>query len=165
MASWGAGDSRSWSLRVPGSFRGQVDSGPTPAPNRVAGPSNNARCQEQRLSGSCVTGTFPGRKPAFVPGVSGWGQAGALKRRGGTAVREVTCLHPGPRALRTPGRVTLDFSGYREPIGAIAGGDNCKPLATASTCPAAPGPDAPTGHHYRLPRLLHGGMRSLRFWL
>lgn len=97
---------------VPGSFRGQVDLGPTPAPNRVAGPSNNARCQEQKLSGSYVTGTFPGRKPAFVPGVSGWGQAGALEGSRGTAVCEVTCLHPSPRALRTPGRVTPDFSGY-----------------------------------------------------
>lgn len=99
---------------VLGSFRGQGDVGPTPAPNRVAGPSNNARCQEQRLSGLCVTRTFPGRKPAFVPGVSGWGQAGALEGWGGTEVCEVTCLHPSPRALRTLGRVTPDFSGHRD---------------------------------------------------
>lgn len=29
------------------------------------------------------------------------------------------------------------------------------------TCPAAPGPTSPTGHHHRLPRLLHGRTRSL----
>lgn len=149
---------------VPGSFRGQVDAGPTPAPNRVAGPSNNARCQEQRLRGSCVTGTFPGRKPAFVPGVSGWGQAGALKEQGGIAVREVTRLHPSPPRTansrpRDPGLFRLPG-----PNGAIEGGDNCKPVATASTFPAAPGPAAPTGHHHRLPRLLHGWMLSLVSW-
>ena len=114
MASGGAGDSRSWSLESLGHSGVRLTPGPTPAPNRVAGPSNNTRCQEQKLSGSYVTGTFPGRKPAFVPGVSGWGHARALKRQGGTAVREVTCLHPSPRALRTPGRVTPDFPGYQD---------------------------------------------------
>lgn len=54
---------------------------------------------------------FSWRKPAFVPEVSGWGQAGAREGQGGAAAREGTCLHPSPQAPRTPGRGTSDFSG------------------------------------------------------
>lgn len=54
---------------------------------------------------------FSWRKPAFVPEVRGWGQAGAWEGQGGAAAREGTCLHPRPHAPRTPGRGTSDFSG------------------------------------------------------
>lgn len=71
-----------------------------------------------------------------------------------------------PQSPRTPNSRPRDPGLFRlpGPNGAIAGGDNCKPVATASTCPAAPGQAAPTGHHYRFPRLLHRGMRSLGSW-
>lgn len=54
---------------------------------------------------------FSWRKPAFVPEVRGWGQAGAREGQGGAAAREGTCLHPRPHASRNPGRGTSDFSG------------------------------------------------------
>lgn len=71
-----------------------------------------------------------------------------------------------PQSPRTPNSRPRDPGLFRllGPKGAIAGGDNCKPVATASTCPAAPGPAAPTGHHHCLPRLLHCGMQSLGSW-
>lgn len=71
-----------------------------------------------------------------------------------------------PQSPRTPNSWPRDPGLFRlpGPNGAIAGGDNCKPVSTPSTCPTAPGPAAPTGHHHRLPRLLHGGMRSLGSW-
>lgn len=54
---------------------------------------------------------FSWRKPAFVPEVRGWGQAGAQEGQGGAAAREGTYLHPRPHTPRTPGRGTSDFSG------------------------------------------------------
>lgn len=71
-----------------------------------------------------------------------------------------------PQSPGTPNSGPRNPGHFRSPRpnGAVAGGDNCKTEATASASPAVPGPAAPTGHHHRLPRLLHGGMPSLGPW-